>query len=365
MRRVLVIIGFVLALSACGRGATPQQTAGSTGTRAALAQPTSPPAPPAATPPSSSPAIAIAPSTQVPAPPATGASARVQPPARTAIPRPSNPPAAKTGPGPRATPAAQRPRTRSMYVSTPGYIPAKLRSRPGTEYPVVASIPYGTSVQVASEPVRSARGNRWYEVTYASRMGYVQGKLLSEERPTLKPAAATAPKPASPKPAAPKQAPPKPAPPKRVAKPSRFVINTGSVKVNAPVEYLGLTENGGMASPKGWWNVGWYRLGTVPGQPGNAVIAGHLDATKGKAVFWRLRYLKPGDIVSVTDTDGKITRFRVRKTRVYHKDNFPLNEVFGPSEGAHLNLITCDGTWNRSARVYDKRMVVYTDKVGQ
>jgi hypothetical protein len=152
------------------------------------------------------------------------------------------------------------------------------------------------------------------------------------------------------------------APVATVGLPLRLSINTGSVQVDAPVEYVGLTPERAMETPDGWWNVGWYELGPRPGEVGNAVLAGHLDSTTGPAVFWDLAKLQIGDKVSVTDEFGDTIRFVVRRMEVYGATDAPLNLIFGPTEGAHLNLITCQGTFQGSAG-YDSRLVVFTDRV--
>ena len=149
-----------------------------------------------------------------------------------------------------------------------------------------------------------------------------------------------------------------------VADPVRFVVDTPAIKVNAPVEYVGLTAERAMEVPKGWWNVGWYERGPKPGEQGNAVIAGHLDSESGPAVFWQLDKIRVGDEVRVVDVQGSTIRFRVREIQVYYNEDAPLAKIFGHTDGAHLNLITCDGFFDRNAGIYDRRLVVYTDRVG-
>lgn len=141
-------------------------------------------------------------------------------------------------------------------------------------------------------------------------------------------------------------------------------MDTNDVKINAAVEHVGLTPDGAMDVPKKWEDVAWYNGGPPPGEEGNSVIAGHLDSKTGPAVFWDLNKLRPGDIVTIMTDRGTTVRFKVRETVVYDKDNAPLMQIFGPTDGAHLNLITCAGAWNNGQAEYDKRMVVYTDKVG-
>ena len=148
-----------------------------------------------------------------------------------------------------------------------------------------------------------------------------------------------------------------------VGLPMRLKIDTRAVKVDAAVEYVGHTENSAMGVPKQRENVAWFKLGTTPGQPGNAVIAGHLDSKTGPAVFWHLGELKPGDVVSVVNDKDETTRFEVKKREVYETEEAPLHEVFGPSETARLTLITCDGAFDQETRTYDRRLVVYTEKI--
>src|SRR5581483_2097891 len=57
--------------------------------------------------------------------------------------------------------------------------------------------------------------------------------------------------------------------------PSRLVIPALSIDAN--VQYVGVTATGNMATPHGFADVGWYKLGTIPGNQGSAVIAGHVD----------------------------------------------------------------------------------------
>lgn len=148
-----------------------------------------------------------------------------------------------------------------------------------------------------------------------------------------------------------------------VAAPRRLLIP--AIGVNASVESVGLDAHGNMDVPKKWKDVGWYDLGPRPGQTGNAVIAGHLDSTTGPAVFWKLKQLKPGDALSVADIDGKEHRFRVSRTEIYGADDAPLQTIFGRDDGAHLNLITCGGAWDKKSGHYTERLAVFADAEDQ
>src|SRR5579863_6103654 len=145
------------------------------------------------------------------------------------------------------------------------------------------------------------------------------------------------------------------------ALPVRLVIP--AIGVNAAVERVGIVANGDLATPTGhpWDDVGWYDLGTLPGERGSAVIDGHLDRPGGyPAVFWYLRNIHVGDAVFVTEKDGKQLRFHVTRIAYYTPQDAPLQDIFGNRSGNYLNLITCAGDWIPSQGQTTLRLVVYT-----
>jgi sortase (surface protein transpeptidase) len=99
--------------------------------------------------------------------------------------------------------------------------------------------------------------------------------------------------------------------------------------------------------------------GPVPGDPGPAVIAGHVDSRAGPAVFFRLRELRPGDKVTVRRSDGRAVAFTVDEVDRYPKDAFPTSAVYGPAPGSELRLITCGGSFDAAKRSYRDNVVVY------
>ncbi len=94
--------------------------------------------------------------------------------------------------------------------------------------------------------------------------------------------------------------------------PVRLIIP--AIGVDANVQSVGLwwkvpTEIG---IPTNFTDVAWYNGGPLPGEPGSAVIDGHLDgATVQQAVFYNLDKLQPGDDVQVVDNTGKTLHFTV------------------------------------------------------
>lgn len=140
-------------------------------------------------------------------------------------------------------------------------------------------------------------------------------------------------------------------------KPSLLTIPV--ISLVARVQHVGLTAKKAMGIPTNFTDVAWYKLGPTPGEVGSAVIAGHVDNALGlKGVFKQLSTLTLGDEIYVTDADGTNLRFVVREVNSYAYDKAPAEEIFHEKERRLLRLITCGGTWIRSLKTYDTRVVV-------
>lgn len=145
--------------------------------------------------------------------------------------------------------------------------------------------------------------------------------------------------------------------------PSRPVrLQIPRIKVDAKIDLLGLTKDGDMASPNDIANAGWYKLGTMPGNEGSAVIAGHRTGFKGvPGIFTDLGKLQKGDNIIIIDEQKQTIRFVVQEIRKYKQNEKPA-EVFTSANGAHLNLITCTGSWSSANNRFSERLVVFAEK---
>ncbi len=141
------------------------------------------------------------------------------------------------------------------------------------------------------------------------------------------------------------------------------LLKIPSINVDAPVEYVGLTQDGAMDVPKDTVNVGWFNLGLRPGENGSAVIAGHFGTINNiPHVFDNLHKLHKDDKIYIEDEKGRDIIFVVREIQRYGKDE-DSSSIFSSSDGkAHLNLITCAGVWNKAEKTFSERLVVFTDK---
>lgn len=137
-------------------------------------------------------------------------------------------------------------------------------------------------------------------------------------------------------------------------------ISIPAIGVDAPLEVLSLDAENALQPPVAWDAAGWYDRSPVPGERGPSVIAGHLVAPDGPAVFVGLGALGPGDRVTVTQADGSTDTFAVDRTiSAERTDSFPTEEIYGPTPDAQLRLITCDGEYDPARGHWTRNMVVF------
>ena len=141
--------------------------------------------------------------------------------------------------------------------------------------------------------------------------------------------------------------------------PNPVTIRIPRIEVEAPVVPLGLREDGKIEVPSGPDETGWWLGGPEPGEPGPAVILGHVDSTEGPAVFFDVRYLKVGDEIHIDREDGSTLTYVVDTSERHPKDDFPTDEVYGPTEQPTLRLVTCGGEYDFDVRSYRDNVIVF------
>ncbi|MEU7000672.1 class F sortase [Nonomuraea sp. NPDC046570] len=133
--------------------------------------------------------------------------------------------------------------------------------------------------------------------------------------------------------------------------------------VNAPVVEIDGGAGGKLSAPplSDANLAGWDRRGPTPGEPGAAVLVGHLDTRTGPAVFASLSKLKKGDTVAVVREDGRVVVFRTTAVQEVGKDAFPVRKVFGTTGGPAIRLVTCGGHYDPARHSYQDNLIVYGD----
>jgi hypothetical protein len=140
----------------------------------------------------------------------------------------------------------------------------------------------------------------------------------------------------------------------RPAEPAQLSIP--ALGVRADVQRVGSTATGIAVPQVG--RAGWFDEGARPGEPGRAVIIGHLDSQTGPGLFALLPGVRNGTGVSVTDARGAVHRFTVVGRAQVPKATFPSAAVYGSSSRPVLVLITCGGAFTPGSG-YTDNVIVY------
>lgn len=136
-------------------------------------------------------------------------------------------------------------------------------------------------------------------------------------------------------------------------------IRIPALSLDAPVTPVGVESSGALEIPAEVSTVGWYRHGPAPGEPGSAVLAGHVDSrTQGRGAFFELAGLVPGDRIELAGREGTQV-FAVAARRRYPKAEVPLGDLFARGGPPRLVLITCGGDFDRASGHYADNVVVY------
>lgn len=161
-----------------------------------------------------------------------------------------------------------------------------------------------------------------------------------------------------------------PAPVERGPAPVRFVIP--GLYIDAPVITETLGEDSLPRVPDRPDQVAWYDFSASPGLRGNAVFAGHVDwQARGvpiPGVFYRLREMKIGDVISVALEDGTSLKYRVTGNVATPYDDPNVVRVMSPTDRDVITVITCGGSWSTNRRAvnggsYSHRIIVRAERV--
>lgn len=130
--------------------------------------------------------------------------------------------------------------------------------------------------------------------------------------------------------------------------------------VRAPVDPVGIYEDGLVEIPEDVSRVGWYRFGSDPAQgEGSTVIVGHRDGfDQGAGAFYSIAGLDIGDAIEVELADGSLRDYEVVAREVVAKNLLPTSDLFAENGPERLTLISCIGYFDRDGDGYRENVVV-------
>ena len=136
--------------------------------------------------------------------------------------------------------------------------------------------------------------------------------------------------------------------------PERLAIP--ELHVNAPIQPVNATPAGIAVPPIG--HAGWYEAGPRPGDPGRAVVIGHIDGKTLPGVFEHVPEIRKGAEIDVIDREDGVHRFAVVGKLQVSKRAFPASAVYGASPRPVLVLVTCGGVYV-PGEGYSDNVIVY------
>ena len=134
---------------------------------------------------------------------------------------------------------------------------------------------------------------------------------------------------------------------------TRLVI--GSIGLDTPVLPAPLAEHDGATTWDVPPKVAGHAEGTPgAGEPGNAILIGHLTSIHLGDVFLHLQDVRPGDLVVAYSGDQPFD-YRVSASGDVDRNDL---SVLGPTVMPSLTMITCSGLWLPTVWDYAERRVV-------
>lgn len=130
----------------------------------------------------------------------------------------------------------------------------------------------------------------------------------------------------------------------------------------ARIKALGVRSNNQIATPDNIHDIGWYKNSAKPNETGAMFMYGHVSNWTANGVFYNLKKLKAGDLVTVTQGNDTTYTYKVVSTKTYAYDNVDMSEVLAPIIPGKLglNLMTCGGKVLKGTSEFSERFVVFT-----
>lgn len=145
--------------------------------------------------------------------------------------------------------------------------------------------------------------------------------------------------------------------------------------VRAPIVAEGAV-NGSMEIPSDIREVGWYdgidgggaattaaHPAPWPGQPGVAVLAGHVDwAGEGPGALYYLGQLQVGDPLEVIGSNGAVSRWQVSQAPVTISKEALPKDLFVNTGSPKLAIVTCGGPFDSATGHYLDNVIVWASR---
>lgn len=126
---------------------------------------------------------------------------------------------------------------------------------------------------------------------------------------------------------------------------------------------VGVDEDNRMGTLNSAKDSAWYQFGPSPGEPGNAILNGHVKWKGELGTFSILKEMKVGDEVVIEYDDSSFKYFDVTNLDTYLLDEIPAS-VMDLAGESRMTLITCLGDYDTSIGTSRSRVVAVCKERG-
>ena len=142
------------------------------------------------------------------------------------------------------------------------------------------------------------------------------------------------------------------------------VIESEPVRIRIPdlaldyeIQGTGSNKSGAMEIVPVLSVVSWYRQSAIPGNEGNAILAGHNTWRGERSRLYTLDELAVGDEMDIEYADGSSRKFMLESVFVYRLKTAPADLILDLQGDARVTLITCKPPFNTATGTSDNRIV--------
>ena len=136
-------------------------------------------------------------------------------------------------------------------------------------------------------------------------------------------------------------------------------IKIGKIAVDAFVQQAGVDQNKAVAVPNNVHLASWFTESVRPGQLGLSIIDGHVSGPTVDGVFKNLNKLAKDDTFEIEQGNGVVLKYKVvEKVELKVAESAAYLFSQKPEIKSQLNLITCGGQYDRTAKQFVNRVIV-------
>jgi hypothetical protein len=140
--------------------------------------------------------------------------------------------------------------------------------------------------------------------------------------------------------------------------PTPYKVELPTMGRTQPIVRVGIDKDRKMVVPRNAKDVAWLDQGPIPGRTRNVVLAGHINYSGQRGSFEGIGRMKKREDIYLVLKNGKKMHFKVAWVCTFPRDTEHASQIMGNTNVTSVTLVSCGGTYDRSAGTHDKRIVV-------